>query len=617
VAVPKGFSDGYLVARAEGWGVDFLNLREARKAAEVGLRLVKDHAVRGRVLDTQGKPVAGVRVAVRGISVYPNDSLDSMLAEWKKRHPRAAVPSGVKGLRAPQGLPFAVATTDAQGRFTLRGAGAERLLFVRLGGAGVADAAYWVANRDGLDPGPYNAAVRRNVPDGFAGFSPAWVLHGPELSLVAEAEKPIRGVVTAADTGKGRPGVEVSLMRSGDGLTHLPVALKATTDAAGRYEIRGARKASSYPLEVADDEGAGYMPCQVRAADTPGYEPVAADFRVAKGVIVTGRVLDKSTGKGVPGVVLVSVLHDNPFAKDYPTFNSPTWLPLRDTADDGSYRLVTIPGPVILMGGPDGRRFPGGGDPRYRYKQPAADPKYPQYFPHYPVGVDCLAYGATGMMIQGNWCKVLDIKPGTAVVEQDILLEPASTFAVFLRDPADKPLTGVVAAGTTAREWFSAVPCATDTCTVYELESASPRLLVFYEPVRKLAAAVTLRRDERPPVTVTLRPAGAVKGRLVGGDGKPLAGVAVELRYKDRPAEEASKGAGKGADPPGQVVTGPDGTFVVDPVLPGLPFELAATRQTKRLTLTAKPAAALTVVSRETKDLGDLTVKPQADGPGG
>jgi hypothetical protein len=264
------------------------------------------------------------------------------------------------------------------------------------------------------------------------------------------------------------------------------------------------------------------------------------------------------------------------------------------------------------MGGPDGRRFPEGGDPRYRYKQPAADPKYPQYFPNYPVGDACSAYGATGMMIQGNWCKVLDIKPGTAVVEQDVLLEPASTFAVLLRDPAGKPLTGVVAAGTTAREWFSAVPCETDTCTVYELESARPRLLVFYEPTRKLAAALTLRGDERPPVTVTLRPAGAVKGRLVGGSGEPLAGVTVDLRYKDRPAEEA----GKGASPPRQVVTGPDGTFAVDPVLPGLPFELALTRETKRFPLTPKAVAALTVVSGETKDFGDLIAKPRGDGSG-
>jgi hypothetical protein len=600
------------VARAEGsgFGCLLLNQSGSAKAAEVEVRLVKDHPIRGRVLDTQGKPVAGVRVQVTSICIYANDSLDSFLVAWQKRHAMSGVPAGGVYFGTELGSLFP-ATTDAGGRFTLRGLGAERFVAVRLSKPGIAEAEYWVVNRDGFDPGPYNEASRNKISKDEEAFTSVWLLYGPDLALVAEAEKPIRGVVRAADTGKGRPGVEVRLARGGNGLVLLPFARRATTDAEGHYEIRGARKAESYTVEVDGDADAGYMPFQLQVADTAGYGPVAADFRVVKGVIVKGRVLDKSTGKAVPGRVMAAVLNGNPFAKNYPTFDNVSFLPMRETSADGSFRVVTIPGPVLLMGGPDGRRFPEGWEVHNRYKQPVPDPKYPQYFPTRPHEGAFLGYGGSFLMIQGNWCKVLEIQPGTEVVEQDVLLEPATALPLRLRDSAGKPLVGVLATGTPPRDWHQPVTCKTDTCTIYDLEPGKPRLLVFFEPQRNLAAALTLLGDEKSLAPITLRPTGVVKGRLVGADGKPLAGVAVGLNYKDRPAKEVCKLAEEFR----QVVTGPDGAFVVDRVLPGLPFDLAFRRQRQRFSPAEKPEA-LTVGSGETKDLGDLAVEPRRDGNG-
>ena len=77
-------------------------------------------------------------------------------------------------------------------------------------------------------------------------------------------------------------------------------------------------------------------------------------------------------------------------------------------ADDGSFRLVAMHGPVILMGGPNDVNA------LSRYKHPVADPKYPQYFPH-PFGEGFptyLVYGGGMSPVQGTWCKVLNIKPG-------------------------------------------------------------------------------------------------------------------------------------------------------------------------------------------------------------
>lgn len=609
VSLPKGTTDAYLVARAEGFGVGFQGFGKVEAGKAVELRLVKDHPIRGRILDTQGQPVAGVDVRVRAVGTFPNDSLDSFLRAWERRRPNSGWPEGTYLVGdLSRLLPV---KTDAEGRFELVGLGAERLISIRIAKAGIADAEYWIPNREGFDPAPYNEASRKNLTKGLEDFETIWLLYGPNLSVIAEAEKPIRGAVTTADTGKGRSGVVVRLTRGGrNGKMLIPIPLSATTDAGGRYEIRGARKDGTYMVEVEGDRQAGYMPCQVLSTDTVGYEPIVADMRVVKGVIVTGRVLDGSTGKSVRGRVMAAVLIDNPYAKDYPTFDLGSAFPMVDTEEDGTFRVVAIPGPVLLMGGPDGRHFPEGWDVKNRFKRIVSDPKYPQYFPK-KNGLEgsFLAYGGAFWMVQGNWCKVLDIKPGTATVEQDVVLEPATKLSLVLRDEAGKPLQGVSAAGVSPRAWYPPVNCKTDACTVYDVEPDKGRLVVFFDGARKLAGSVVLKGNEEPPVAVTLRPAGAVKGRLVGADGQPLAGVEVSVRFKDRAAQEVHALAHKSR----QIVTGPDGSFVADTVLPGLPFEFYLSRNRKEIKLTANAGSPWSVRSGGTTVLGNLTAKQPGD----
>src|SRR5438105_12599302 len=110
------------------------------------------------------------------------------------------------------------------------------------------------------------------------------------------------------------------------------------------------------------------MSANAWAEETPGFEPVTADIATKKGVIVTGKMIDKSTGKPVVGFVMISVPRGNPFVKDYPPFNNSAWFAAVDTAADGTFRAVTIPGPVLLMGGPSTLEEQG------KYKRPAADP---------------------------------------------------------------------------------------------------------------------------------------------------------------------------------------------------------------------------------------------------
>jgi 5-hydroxyisourate hydrolase-like protein (transthyretin family) len=576
----------------------------------VELRLVKDQSIRGEVRNTEGKPVAGVRVAAHQLSVYPGNSLDSFLAQWKKQTFVHGVPGGEKELWEGSAAVF-TATTDERGRFVLHGAGVERLVSLRLSGAGIADAELLVVNRPGFDPRPYNDSALRTIPKMYRRMAWGWMLYGPQVSVVAEAEKPIHGVVTAADTGRPRPGVEVWLTREGEEL--LPVLVKATTDARGRYEIRGARKAKSYMLELLGDHAAGYMPCQVRSADTAGYQPITLDIRVARGVVVTGRVIDKSTGKPVPGFAIAEVLAGNPFVKTIPDFSHSAWFRTEPTADDGTFRVVTLPGPVLLMGGPDYRRLPGGLLDEMKYKPALPDPKYPQYFHRFP---DHVAYStATGGInpLQGNFCKVLQIKPGTAVVHEDIVAEQLPALPVRIQDAAGRPLGGAWVTGMSPDSSWRPERIADTSCQAYGVEPGKPRLMVFHEPSRKLFGTLRLGGDEKGPDVVRLGPGGRLKGCLTSADGKPLAGVRVEVHYRDRQAAEVHEHVHRAT----QVVTDAGGSFVIDDLIPGPGFHLYFWKGRHEYGNVKKATdKTLRVKAGETLDLGELKVRPPAEGAG-
>jgi len=608
VAVPKMKRHPQLIAQSDGAGIDFIDLDLRKPAKPVELRLVKDNVIRGRVVNTEGKPIRGVRVSVRTISIYK--SLDAFLDDWKERYYRQPGTSGrVKSLwTKSDGL--LAATTDGNGRFVLHGIGAERVAGLRISGPGIADAwADEVVNRSGFDAKPHNKAMLDNVPkDDGIHLASRTVLSGPEMTIIAEAEKPLHGVVKEADTGKGRPNVVVRLT----GITRLQsvdIPLQAKTDALGRYEIHGARKAKSYIVEVESDPAAAYMSCRVLATDTPGYQSVNADITVKKGVIVTGKVIDQATGRSVPGFAEAAVLINNPFAKEYPDFDPCGWEGDKgDTGADSSFRIVTVPGPVLLMGGVS--RSADNFDEWMKYKPPSADEKYPQYFFNAADHVSFYVLGGGMMPVQGHFCKVLDIKPGTAVVNQDIVLERASTLEMAIEDSEGRPLSGFWACGTFPENIFAAKRLEGASFSVYGLERRKPRLLVFYEPDRNIVGTRTLKGDERPPVVVKLGAMGALKGRLLDADRKPLAGVVVDLQYRDREAQDIHRIIGIDK----QIVTDANGAFTFDSAIPELKYELIFRCGKRRFERETKPVdSTVQVKPGDCRDLGAIKLQRVAE----
>jgi protocatechuate 3,4-dioxygenase beta subunit len=612
VTVPLREPGSHLFPRVAGFATDEYLMPATNTAAEKTFKLIKDTPIRGRLIDTQGKPVAGASVTVRHLSGY-GDTMDGFLTAWQKRPVDAHAPqsnwfvsfrSWDNRKPADAGDMFA-AVTDKDGRFTIAHLGSERLVNLHIRGSGIAEAAVAIILRAGFDPTPYNRETLEKLKSRYSelGYHP--MLYPPDTAVVAEAEKPIRGVVKETATGKPQAGVTVKF---GDPRDHRAPALTATTDANGRYEIHGAKKTNEYELSIKRDPKTGMIGRTVKLRDTPAYEPIVADIGVAKGIVLTGRLLDDQTGDPVAGYVCVGVLVDNESAKVHPEFDSPDCYDFADAKENGIYRTVVPPGPVLLMAGirPTGV---GKGPTESRYQQLKTDAAYPQYFDKELTGFR--SPGNSTTIMQGQWCKVLKLKPDETELTFDIRFKRASRFMVKVQDADGKPLTGAIAAGNTARDWAVPETCEKDTCLVYELDTAKPRFVAFLDPKHKLVGTLTLEGDEKEPATATLGPAGRVKGKLVDQAGQPIANAVVILSYEHRAADEINRrvnGDWRSSEP--KTETNSAGEFEIDVVIPGEKFAVYG-RKKDRFLEPPERAKKFTLKAGETKDLDRVTVKDE------
>jgi RNA polymerase sigma factor (sigma-70 family) len=477
VALPA--RGGWLFATAPGHGMDFASPR----TDGVTLRLPAEQPIRGRVIDPQGKPLAGLRVTVDGLTAYDGDSFDKHMKRWVDEFYAHGIPPGgdrsmwyrsnEPGHRERESPVHA--TTDADGKFELTGVGAGQQVGLTVRGLGVALTHISVMNRTGFDPKPYLASANE-----AAALTPGRqgrfvLLFGPEPQIIVEREKVIHGTVTARDTGKPLAGVPVAaVIRVQLG---YPATYEAVTDAAGRYEIHGVRKFSRYFLEARTDPATGYFGSTADVADTAGYEPIAADLQCWRGVIVSGIIKDKATGKPISARIWREEVPGNPLAKDFPASNLKGEV--RSDAQ-GRFRFMSIPG-AVLVGA-----LPYKGADRQVYRPAKPDPKYPGVFPS---------------LADMRWCKVIEPKETDRELNLTIELEPATRMAVKVVDADGRPVTGAYATGVTQTDYDRPVHHpGTDALTVYNVDPGQQRLLAVVDVKRRLVGTLTVTAADVNPV---------------------------------------------------------------------------------------------------------------------
>src|SRR5205085_9013483 len=120
-----------LLARAADCGVDWVVLGPGRPTLDLTLRLPADLPVGGRVVDLEGRPVAGAAVRVVELSTSASGALDEFLNLWAADKEKKATGSAFRVLTDKRLWPepvlqqLAGATTAADGTFRLTGIGRD------------------------------------------------------------------------------------------------------------------------------------------------------------------------------------------------------------------------------------------------------------------------------------------------------------------------------------------------------------------------------------------------------------------------------------------------------------------------------------------------------------
>jgi RNA polymerase sigma factor (sigma-70 family) len=567
-------SPAQVMAVAASLGCDWASVGPAGR--ELSLRLVKDVPVRGRILDPDGRPVAGARITITGLSAPKGDDLGGYIEAVRKGYYQYTLPKNWGG--PLPGQP-AVRTTGADGRFRLAGAGRERVVNLHVEGPEVATVDLSVMTRvadpvKGAQLDPFDAA--RHV-------------YGASFDYVAAASRPIRGVVRDKATGKPLAGVWV-FVEYWVNPKYEVNPQKALTDQQGRYELLGLAKSPSRTLAVRPPDGQLYFQRQIGVHDTPGLAPLTVDIDMVRGLPVRGKVTDKVTGKPVAhAMVEYRPLYANPHVNKL----SGMWTPRSEsiTGRDGSYVLTVLPGPgVLAVEAPKPDAYM---PALVTLKERKKFFKLPLAFDGFGDNIMVPAVGgnAAGAPIaQDRYNATVLLEPGEKdeTLVKDIVLERAQEQKGRVLGPDGRPLAGVTVTGLV--QDYDTETLKGAEFTIRRINPKAKRQIVFHRQDKNLGFILKeLPRDNSKPLTVKLQPCGSMSGRMVDKEGQPRVGLRIDVGGH-------FFGAGMR-----ELVTDKDGRFRAEGLLPGGEYGVCLARLERNGDL-----AHVVIEPGKHKDVGDI-----------
>jgi RNA polymerase sigma factor (sigma-70 family) len=586
-----------LVAWAEGYGPAWF--RVGPDAAEIPFVLGPDAPVSGRVVDPEGKPVAGARVKP-GLLSIPQGSLDDYIAKMTVPDPLSAFRgechiqylnlAALPWLRGPF-------VTDAEGRFTLKGLGRERYFYAEVEAPG------FVAERCTIVTRPLGGPRETT--------QPGHELNGTDATIALERGRVIEGLVLDKDDREPVGGIIVEA----DG------GARGVADAEGRFRIEGVDPAYANPtvhtvprpgdlyflghdpnrtfwqqFAPPPADGQPGKPPKPAPEPPPLDVPIRVEVLAPRGVPYRLRLTDAESGEPVEATVDYRPIVPNPEAawlQQVVPAGEPFNQPRRDA--DGIYAGAVLPGPgVLLVTTPAGAGYRPARpiDLKKRFRPDREDWTEEEKF-HFGDGSWMFIYAFhTGWAqdAQARYQAVIPVEPkaGDGPLELSAVLEKDRPPSGRVVGPGGEPLADVLAVGLSSDNAILEAFLPDGAFAVPMLPPGKAHRIRFYDHGRKLFGSLRAEADDPgSPYTVRLEPWAALTGRLLDAEGRPLAGAEILTQdmagrsVANSPFVDARYGIithfeAMGAvdpDPPVRIrrsaEVGPDGSFRLEALEPG------------------------------------------------
>jgi RNA polymerase sigma factor (sigma-70 family) len=484
-----------LLAAAPGHGLAWAAVRPAAGPRELAVVLRREREARGRLIDLQGQPVQGARLHVFRVATSGAGGF---------------APPGYGFHDLPKGLGAwpASLTTDAEGRFAVRGLGEGMAVTVLVTDERFAPQEIRVAAVPGKG----------------------------ETSHVLLPPQVLEGEVVGEDSGKpvGKVLLDVSAVLevpAHEGRQRWEHA-QGWSDEHGRFRLRcppGRLLVHAYPAE-----GSPYL-ARLQSVEWPrGRVKHTVRLTLPRGVRVRGRVVEELSGKPVAGAVVeYRPYATNPFAH----YTVASWRVIGTefiTAKaDGTFAATVLPGEGHLLARGATRDF-------------------------VPRKLDTAVLHSGGKggrpMYVPAFARV-DLKPAAEVPEVKLRVRRGVTLRGRVLDPDGKPVkeASLVCPFHLRLGWAEALAHDYSPEPVrvkdgkFELPGCEPGAefpVYVLEAAGRLGALVRLTaKAEGEEVTVRLSPCGSVRARFVDGKGNPRRGygLSVELQLDGRPPVQLSQ----------------------------------------------------------------------------
>jgi RNA polymerase sigma factor (sigma-70 family) len=566
-ASTASFYEVYALAAGTGTSMSWTTLDLDASQPTADVRLWPEQMIRGRLVDVNGQPAAGVEVHIQFYSHGRGES-DSVGLPWAG--PLVGIPTWPKPV-----------ATDATGRFTFAGIGRG---FVALH---VRDPRFACQRFD----------LEENARD-----------EAKEVTLALRPATIIEGNAIAADTGQPIPNAVISV-RSSYGTFGGMFTTKFRADGQGRFKITP-YAGDYFRMSVHPAEGQPYLVRQDEFAWTKGAVKKEINLKLPRGALIQGKVMEAGTGRPVAEATVQFF----PRQPREDLLAGPEAIVA--SKDDGLFQVAVPPGKgYLLVLGPNANYVPKeiGSRMIHWLGQPGGARHYAHDIVAYEVGAGESSHAVTATLKPGKVLRGRVIGPLSETIEDATIL----TRLDF--DPVNLMWLGTHALHARAGRF-----------ELHGFDPETPTPVYFLDADHQWGATVELSGKQGDhDLTIRLQPCGQARARFVGSDGKPVAKLEMfpylqllitpgtHSFLKNDPAEmaklEADAAFMPNIDPkhyqrPNGPVTSAEGRITLPDLIPGALYRISdysTNNQNKGVQIRKE----FTVKPGETLDLGDILIE--------